>query len=60
VIAEIDRLLNTNTEREIAAILNEKGLRSERARRLTAQSSCAFAMLTISKTGSQDSGRLAL
>ena len=28
VIAEIDRLLNTNTEREIAAILNEKGLRS--------------------------------
>jgi hypothetical protein len=27
VIAEIDRLLNTNTEREIAAILNEKGFR---------------------------------
>ncbi|MBV8900530.1 MAG: recombinase family protein, partial [Verrucomicrobia bacterium] len=25
VIAEIDRLLNTNTEREIAALLNEKG-----------------------------------
>lgn len=28
VISEIDRLLNTNTEREIAAILNEKGFRS--------------------------------
>lgn len=28
VIAEIDHLLNTNTEREIAAILNEKGLLS--------------------------------
>jgi len=27
VIAEIDRLLNTNTEREIAAILNERGFR---------------------------------
>jgi hypothetical protein len=27
VIAEIDRLLNTNTEREIAAILNETGFR---------------------------------
>ena len=28
VIAEIDRLLNTNTEREIAAILNKNGFRS--------------------------------
>lgn len=27
VIAEIDRLLNTNTEREIAALLNENGFR---------------------------------
>jgi len=27
VIAEIDRLLNTNTEREIAVILNENGFR---------------------------------
>ncbi len=28
MIAEIDRLLNTNTEREIEAVLNEKGFRS--------------------------------
>jgi hypothetical protein len=32
VIAEIDRLLNTNTEREIAALLNEKGFRSGEGR----------------------------
>jgi hypothetical protein len=35
VIAEIDRLLNTNTEREIAAILNEKGFRPGVGRRFT-------------------------
>ena len=33
VIAEIDRLLNTNTEREIAAILNERGFRSGEGKR---------------------------
>lgn len=35
VITEIDRLLNTNTEREIAGILNEKGLRSGEGNRFT-------------------------
>jgi len=33
IIAEIDRLLNTNTEREIAAILNQKGLLSGTGKR---------------------------
>jgi hypothetical protein len=33
VIAEIDHLLNTNTEREIAAILNERGFRSGEGKR---------------------------
>jgi hypothetical protein len=33
VIAEIDHLLNTNTEREIAAILNEWGFRSGEGKR---------------------------
>jgi DNA invertase Pin-like site-specific DNA recombinase len=33
VIAEIDRLLNTNTEREIAAILNQRGFRSGEGKR---------------------------
>jgi hypothetical protein len=56
VIAEIDRLLNTNTEREIAAILNKKDSARARTSCSTAQSSCGFATLTTSKIASETPG----